>query len=242
MALQGTRKHVVIALATRDFDPSETAVPFKRLTEAGHRVSFATADGAPGACDPIMINGGVLLGAIRPTSEHVQLYKEMAQSEAFLRPVRFADVTPEEFDMLVLPGGHAQGMRQYLEDETLQGAVGAFMARDALVGSICHGGVVLARSRVPGSDRSVVAGRRLTALPWHMEMSAWAATWPFWGNLFRTYPTSVQTELVEAGAHFERGPLVPRYGAPFVVTDGNLISARWPGDAEAFAAALVAAL
>ena len=41
------------------------------------------------------------------------------------------------------------------------------------------------------------------------------------------------------GLRIEAGPLVPTYGNPFVVRDGNLVSARWPGDAERFANALL---
>jgi hypothetical protein len=32
-------------------------VSWKILTQHGHRVVFATPDGKPGACDPIMLSG-----------------------------------------------------------------------------------------------------------------------------------------------------------------------------------------
>ena len=34
---------------------------------------------------------------------------------------------------------------------------------------------------------------------------------------------------------FKAGPLFPSYAKPFVVQDRNLITARWPGDAQAWA-------
>ncbi len=75
-----------------------------------------------------------------------------------------------------------------------------------------------------------------------MEWSAWIATVATRGNYFRTYPEWVQSEVAAAvgdGGKVETGPLVPSYARPFTVRDGNLITARWPGDAQAFADALV---
>ncbi len=232
-------KTVVIALATTDFDPTEAAVPHRVLTEAGHRVLFATADGEPGACDPLMLEGGAFFGTIKATPENADAYRAMAATEEFGSPLRYADIDPDAHDLLVLPGGHAPGMRQYLEDEVLQAAVAAFLARDAPLGSICHGAVVLARAGTP--DGPAIAGRRITGLPKSMELGAWMLTAPTMGSYFRTYPETVQDEVKRAlgpDGEFLTGPLIPAYGNPFVVRDGNLVTARWPGDAQAFAEAL----
>jgi len=47
---------------------------------------------------------------------------------------------------------------------------------------------------------------------------------------------------VGSSGKVETGPLVPSYGNPFTVRDGNLLTARWPGDALAFADQLVGML
>ena len=55
------------------------------------------------------------------------------------------------------------------------------------------------------------------------------------GKRFRTYPEYVQDEVIEAvgdRTKFEKGPLVPSYSNPYTLTDGKLITARWPGDAR----------
>lgn len=235
---------VVIALATKDFDPTEAAVPWHFLNEAGHEVLFATADGKPGACDPDMLTG-VLLGQVKAEPEHAAMYEAMTHEVSFASPLLYTDIDSETHDLLVLPGGHAKGMRQYLEDPDLQQAVVEFFRADAPVGSICHGAVVLARSLDEATGQSVVAGRKLTGLPKRFEMGAWLATKATRGDYFRTYPEWVQDEVSEAmGAEGEwcAGPLLPISGKGFVVHDGNLITSRWPGDAEAFAAALVTKL
>ena len=68
------------------------------------------------------------------------------------------------------PGGHrARGMRPYLESpEVQQMAIDAFRAEKP-VGAICHGVLVAARAVDPVTERSVLYGRRTTALTWALE-------------------------------------------------------------------------
>ena len=112
---------------------------------------------------------------------------------------------------LVLPGGHrARGMRPYLESaEVQQMAVDAFRAEKP-VGAICHGVLVAARAVDPVTGRSVLHGRRTTALTWALEYKAWGiARWSrFWdSDYYRTYTKergqrwgymSVQQEVTRA--------------------------------------------
>src|ERR1700685_1768024 len=122
---------LVIPIPNRDFDPSESAVPWRLLSEPGNEVAFATPDGRIGAADPIMLSGegldlwswlpllrkarvfGLLLRAGRDAREH---YRRLEGAQAFLHPLSYAELRPGDFDGLVLPGGHhAAGMRAYLE-------------------------------------------------------------------------------------------------------------------------------
>ena len=86
------------------------------------------------------------------------------------------DLDPGGFDGLILPGGHAPGMRQYLGSPVLSEQVGRFWRLNRPVGAICHGVLVLARTRDPATGRSVLANRRTTCLPKYMERSAYLAT------------------------------------------------------------------
>src|SRR3546814_9916717 len=69
--------------------------------------------------------------------------------------------------------------RPYLEDALLQAHVAAFFDADKPVAAICHGVVLAARSISRRSGRSVLHGRRTTALTWSLERSAWNLT-RFW--------------------------------------------------------------
>lgn len=217
--------HVLIPLPHQDFDPSEVAVPWRILTQAGHHVTFATPDGRVAHADPIMLSGegldpwgfvpglrklrviGLLLRANPDARRH---YAALEQAVAFNAPIAWDAIDPDRFDGLLLPGGHrARGVREYLESAQLQRTVSAFFAADKPVAAICHGVVLAARSH--GADgRSVLHGRRTTALTWALEKSAWSLTriTRFWDpHYYRTYPDgakqpagymSVQQEVTRA--------------------------------------------
>ncbi len=235
---------ILIPLPDRDFDTTEVAVPWRVLSDRGHTVVFATEAGgsAPG-CDPRLLSG-VLFGKLGAEAEPIAFYEELIEEAAFRDPLAWGGIEPTEFDGLLLPGGHAQGMRQYLGDAKLHSLVARFWGLGRPVAAICHGVIVLARSLDPSSGRSVLAGRRTTCLPKYMERSAYLLTGWRLGHYYRTYPTYVEDEVIAAlgdRACFERGPRTIKRGSAdddspaFVVEDGNYLSARWPGDAYLFA-------
>ena len=52
-----TRGKVLMPLPDRDFDTTETAVPHRRLMDAGYEVVFTTENGDVAACDPRLLDG-----------------------------------------------------------------------------------------------------------------------------------------------------------------------------------------
>jgi putative intracellular protease/amidase len=156
-------------------------------------------------------------------------------------------------------------MREYLESSILQAVVADFFAADKPVAAICHGVLLAARSRRK-DGRSVLYGRKTTALTWTQEKtaSAFAGVGRPWDrDYYRTYTEaagqpagfmSVEAEVTRALADPQDFIDVPKDApnyakktgglardtltndAPaWVVTDGRYVSARWPGDAHAFA-------
>jgi putative intracellular protease/amidase len=197
--------HVIIPIPSRDFDPSEAAICWRVLTQLGHRVSFATPDGLPGECDPLMISGeGLDVWGLVPLLRQIRLvglilranadarraYAEMLIDAAYNSPLRWDRIQVSDFDGILLPGGHrARGMRQYLESETLQQAVAGFFVSSKPVAAICHGALLAARSKA-ASGRSVLYGRRTTSLTWKQEKTAslLAHVCRFWDrDYYRTY-------------------------------------------------------
>ena len=237
-------KTVLVPLPDRDFDVTEVAVPWKLLTRAGHRVVFATEHGgsAP-AGDPRLLTG-VLFGKLGADPEPKAFYDELTRAPEFQNPVAWSSIRPSDYDALLLPGGHAPGMRQYLGSLELQNKIADFWALNRPVAAICHGVLVLARSQRDG--KSILHDSRTTCLTKPMERTAYFITAWKLGKYYRTYPEYVEDEvksvLDDPAKQFTRGPpaLVKRGTdtddrPAFVVEDGRYVSARWPGDAYLFA-------
>ncbi len=243
---------VMIPLPDTDFDVTEVAVPWRLLRDAGHEVVFATERGAAApAADPRLLDG-VLFGQLGAEPEPIAFYRELLGHAAYRAPLPWGSLDMTTFDGLLLAGGHAPGMRQYLGSAVLRRQVAAFWATDRPVGAICHGVLVLARTKDPATGRSVLADRRTTCLPKYMERTAFLATAWRLGRYYRTYPAYVQDEVTAAlddPDQFERGPIelskrgtADDDGPAFVVEDGRYVSARWPGDAYLFAKRFLARL
>jgi putative intracellular protease/amidase len=197
--------HVLIPLPALDFDPTEVAVSWSVLTGKGHRVTFATPDGQPAQADPIMLSGRGLdpwspipmLGELklfglllRANAEARRAYAAMLVDPAYRAPTSWASLNIDDYEGLLLAGGHrARGMRPYLESEALQGLVAETFAADKPVAAICHGVLLAARSKA-ADGRSVLHGRKTTALTWKQEKaaSAIAHLGRFWDPYYyRTY-------------------------------------------------------
>ena len=235
---------VWMPLPDRDFNTTEVAVPWRVLKDAGHEVVFATEHGRTRpTCDPKLIDG-VIFGKLGAAPEPIAFYRELESAPEFEAPVAWGDLEPSDFDGLILVGGHAPGMRQYLGSELLQTKVTEFWNSGKPVGAICHGVIVLARSKQDG--KSVLRSARTTCLTKPMERTAYFVTAWKLGKYYRTYPEYVEDEvksvLDDPAKQFTRGPpaLVKRGTdtddrPAFVVEDGRYVSARWPGDAYLFA-------
>jgi putative intracellular protease/amidase len=197
---------VLILLPARDFDPSEAAVSWQVLLNAGHTVTFATPDGKPAAADDMMLTGeGLDLWGMIPLLRKLPLigllmranrdarsaYAAMIVDPGYAAPLRWDGVDVSLFDGLLLPGGHrARGMRDYLESRTLQRCVVDFFEGAKPVAAICHGVLLAARSVSPKTGHSVLHGYKTTALTWELENSGWkvARITRFWDpDYYRTY-------------------------------------------------------
>jgi len=241
---------ILVPLPSRDFDPTEVGVPGSHLLEQGFDLAFATPDGKPAQADPIMVTGkglGLLAGALMARRQDIALYTALIRRPAFLNPVLYHEARESDFMGLLLPGGHAKGMRTYLESADLQRLVADFFKAGKPVAAICHGVLLAARSKDSAGGVSVLHGRKTTGLLKRQEMLAWQLTRAWMADYYRTYGTPMQTEVesfLAAPGDFIAGPLPlfrdsfqkPEHG--FFLKDGNYLSARWPGDAHAFALAL----
>jgi putative intracellular protease/amidase len=272
---------VLLPLPARDFDPTEVAVSWRTLVAGGHTVVFATPDGEAAVADELMVTGRgldpwglvpvvrnitVVGRVLRANAEARQAYGALRRYAGFTAPLRWNVAQERQFDGLLLPGGHrARGMRAYLESKLLQQLVVEFFAHEKPVAAVCHGVLLAARSMDPVTGKSVLYGRRTTALTWQLEHKAWAVgrRTRFWDpNYYRTYLEGPGQPEGYMSAETRGLPRRPSPGdadyrlktsgrvrdtatdarAAWVVRDRNYISARWPGDVHTFARALSDAL
>ncbi len=222
---------VLMPLPDVDFDPTEVAVGWQVLTRSGHQVQFATPAGQPARADDLMLTGrGLDPWGLVPGLSHLvgvgrllradagarAAYADMVRSASFLHPFPWEAIDLDAVSGLWLAGGHrARGMRSYLESPVLFDVVVGAFGGDMPVAAVCHGVLLAARSIDPVTGRSVLYGRRTTALTWSLERRAWhlARVTRFWDpGYYRTYPEqpgqppgwmSVQQEVTRALARPE---------------------------------------
>jgi putative intracellular protease/amidase len=208
-------KKIIIPIPNNDFDPSEVAVPWQIVRAAGHIVEFATPDGKRGYPDPIMMTGEGLdpwgwipllkkirfIGLfLRADGNARAAYHQMEQDTNFLNPKRYDDLRVEDYDGLLLPGGHAKKVKPYLESKVLQAFVANFFeaknaaGKDKPIAAVCHGVVLAARATSKTTGKSALYGRKTTALTWEFEQKVWRLTKffaRFWdADYYRTYVES----------------------------------------------------
>lgn len=237
---------ILIATSEYEYDPTEVAVPWKILRDGGQQVVFTTNSGKSGTADQRMIDGqgfGPLKPLLIAQKAAIAAYDELLGDEAFQNPISYDDIVVENYDGLVLPGGHAKGIIPYLESAVLQRAIGEFFEAQKPVGAICHGVIPVCRAVDAKSGKSLLYGRKTTALLKRQELLAYNLTRFNLGDYYRTYPVTVEDEVVAAlqsADDFLQGPTpvlrdnMNRLSRGFTVRDGNYLSARWPGDAHRF--------
>ena len=222
-------------------------MPWKILSDAGVEVCFATDTGLAGYADKRMLDGNkfyLLKPVLIADKSAREAYADMRQDPAFKSPISYNEIKVEDYDGLLLPGGHSKGVIPYLESRELRSAIVEFFTRDKPIGAICHGVVAACRAIDPATGKSVLYGRKTTALLKRQERLAFHLTKWNLGKYYLTYPETVEDEVtatLQSSDDFLQGPLPILRDSPehlsrgFTVRDGNYISARWPGDVYSFA-------
>lgn len=124
----------ILIMATDGFEQSELFEPRQALIDAGYDVTLASV-----ALDPI------------------QGMKHDEKGDTITPDMVLGDVEPDDYDMLVLPGGVANPDTLRMEKEAID-IIQAFFDRDATVAAICHAPSLLA-------EAEVLEGRKVTSWP-----------------------------------------------------------------------------
>jgi protease I len=134
----------------------ETMVPFQALQAVGHTVHAVCPDKKAGDHIKTAIHD----------FEGAQTYSEKP-GHNFTLNASFADIKPEQYDALVIPGGRGP---EYLRNhDAVRAAVRHFFDNDKPVAAVCHGAQLLAGAGVlKGRTRATnrAPGTRHTATRW----------------------------------------------------------------------------
>ena len=242
-----SKKKILIPIPSYGFDPTEVAIPWKILSEKNVGIVFITPEGKKASADSIMLTGkklGIWKSILRARKDAVDAYNEIEKNESFCNPLKYADACEENFDAILLPGGHDKGVKEYLESEILQKLVVDFFNAQKPVAAICHGVVLASRSINPETKKSVIHDYKTTSLLKSQELLAYNMTRLRLKDYYLTYPgITVEDEVKSVLSdhnNFLKGPTpllrdnFNHLKRAFIVKDRNYLSARWPGDAYSF--------
>lgn len=240
-------KKILIPLASYGFDPTEVAVPWKLLSNAGFEMVFATPAGLIASPDIRMLKGkglGVWKLILQARQDAVNACIDMQSSASFCKPLKYNEIKEGSFDAILLSGGHDKGVKEYLESAVLQTVVVDFFAAQKPVGAICHGVLLAARSIDPKTNRSVICDYKTTSLLKSQELLGYNLTRLWLSDYYLTYPEITVEDEVKSvlsnQENFVRGPSPifrddhRKLERGFFARDRNYLSARWPGDAYNF--------
>ena len=168
----------------------------------------------------------------------------MEGSDSFSNPLTYISVQEENFEAILLPGGHDKRVKEYLESKVLQNLIVDFFGAKKPVGAICHGVLLPVRSIDPDTKKSVIYNYKTTAPLKSQELIVYNLTRIWLKDYFLTYPEITTEDEVKSALsdsmNFIEGPTplfrdsYDHLERGFVVRDRNYVSARWYGDAYNF--------
>jgi len=144
-------------LSEYDYDPTEVSVCWKVLTSSGINVVFATENGNEATCDQIqMKRGGVAFGILSAQDDVKRIHHDMIKNNNYKNPISWLDVSIENYQGLILPGGHSKGIISYLESDLLKEKIYKYWKLKRPIGAISRGVLLLARIQNPKTDESIL--------------------------------------------------------------------------------------
>ncbi|MEI6950153.1 type 1 glutamine amidotransferase domain-containing protein [Paraflavisolibacter sp. H34] len=199
----------------------EFAAPYYALKDAGAQVTLASPKGGQPPIDPKSEEPGNQTAATRRFAEDKALQEELAHTR------KLSEVSAEEYDALFYPGGHGP-LWDLATDAQSQKLIEDFWAANKPVAAVCHAPAVLLHVK-NAQGEPFVQGKEVTGFTNTEEAAV---------GLTTVVPFLVEDELVKRGATYSKKD----DWAPYVVTDGLLITGQNPASSEEAAHRLVALL
>lgn len=166
----------------------------------------------------------------------VEMFKEDAESVAFLRQKNLWENTPklssflgksDEFDAIFYPGGHGP-MYDLAVDPESQRLIAEFYEKGKVVSTVCHGPAAFVNVKL-SNGKGLLADKRVTGFTNEEEEQV---------GLTKVVPFLLEDKLREVSGSYEKA----EPWAEKVVVDGKIITGQNPASAKAVGEAIVKAL
>jgi len=199
----------------------ELAAPYYVFKDAGAEVTLASPKGGRPPLDPKSNEPGF-------RTDLTRRFEADAAAEAQLdKTLRLDSVRQQDFDTVFYPGGHGP-MWDLAEDNNSIKLIESFVAAGKPVALVCHAPGVLRHVKT-AAGAPLVKGKSVTGFTNTEEEAV---------GLTQIVPFLVEDELVRLGGKFSKAA----DWAPYVLTDGLLITGQNPASSGPGAKALLAKL
>jgi putative intracellular protease/amidase len=196
----------------------ELASPYYVFKDAGAQITLASPKGGQPPLDP--------------KSDELSFQTEMthrfeadpAAKAQLAATVRLDSVSQVDFDTVFYPGGHGP-MWDLAEDKNSISLIEAFVAAGKPVALVCHAPGALRHVMTP-DGKPLVEGKKVTGFTNTEEESM---------GLTEVVPFLLEDELKAKGGLYSKGPDM----APYVVSDGLLITGQNPNSSGPTAKLLI---
>ena len=199
----------------------EFAAPYYVVLDAGARITLASPKGGQPPLDPKSDEPDAQTDATR------RFAQDPAAQAALASTARLADVLRQPFDAVFYPGGHGP-LWDLAEDPDSIHLIETTLAAGRPLAAVCHAPGVLRHAK-DADGAPLVRGRAVTGFSNTEEAAV---------QLTKVVPFLVEDELKGHGGDYAKGP----DWAPFVRTDGLLITGQNPASSAPAAQAVLTLL
>ena len=220
--------HILMVLTSHDqlgdtgkktgFWLEEFAAPYYVFKDAGAQITLASPHGGQPPLDPKSDDENAQTDATRRFKADAEAQKQLAST------VPLSSVKAEDFDAVFYPGGHGP-LWDLAEDAQSIVLIEKTFAAGKPLALVCHAPGVLRHTKAPDGS-PLVKGKKVTGVTNSEEDAV---------QLTQIVPFLVEDMLKANGGVYSKGP----DWAPYVLTDGTLITGQNPASSEQGAHALL---
>lgn len=189
----------------------EFAAPYYVFKDAGVQITLASPKGGQPPLDPKSDDPSAQTDATRRFKADTDAQRVLANT------VALASVRAEDFDAVFYPGGHGP-LWDLAEDAQSIALIEKTFAAGKPLALVCHAPGVLRHAKAP-NGKPLVDGKKVTGFTNTEEEAV---------QLTKVVPFLVEDMLQANGGQYSKGA----DWAPYVLTDGNLITGQNPASSE----------